>query len=507
MGFDFSILMNRLLPFTLTITSLAAIAGTECPQWRGPNRDGVFPATGLLKKWPDEGPKLSWQTKGLGRGLSSLAITGGRIYTMGERQGSQWLIALDLQSQKELWATKVSSKGDGPQCTPSVDGDLVYALSKDGELLCAKAADGAEAWRKSFKTDFGNPPTPGWGFAESPLVDGDKVVVTPGSKDFFMVALDKKTGALVWKTEWAENGRGHGGAGYTGPVVSNAAGIRQYVTMVGKGAIGVDAKDGKMLWHYDRVANGTAVIPTPLVWDDYIFVSSGYGTGAALLKIVKDEAKPATEAPKADAPNIAELEKKLAELNAEIAKRREARSKTAEGTPEYVKANEAVQAIKPDIAKAEDALNRARGSQPAAGSIKIAGSPVNAEEQYFLDASTFQNHHGGMVRIGDYIYAGKGHNNGFPICLEWKTGKVTWSQLRGPGKESAAVIAADGGLYFRYQDGMMALVAASPQGYSQQGAFKLPHIDGPSWSHPVVYDGQLYLRDQDALMCYDVRAR
>jgi outer membrane protein assembly factor BamB len=504
----------KLLPYLLVPTF--AFAATDTPQWRGPNRDGVFPATGLLKEWPKDGPKLAWQTKGMGKGLSSVSIAGGKLFTMGERKGGQWLIAFDVAGQRELWSTRVSEKSDAPQCTPTVDGALVYTLSKDGELLCAKVADGSEVWRKSFKNDFGNPPTPGWGFAESPLVDGAQVVVTPGSKDFFMVALDKKTGALVWKTEWPGAGKGHDGAGYTGPVVSQAAGVRQYVTMAGKGAVGIDAKTGKLLWHYNRVANGTAVIPTPLVWDDFVFVSSGYGTGAALLKISRDAAPPAADpaasaAPKADATKVAMLEKKFADLNAEIARRREARSKAREGTPEYSKADEAVQSIKPDIAKAEEALDEARGSSggrksstPAVAE-RLPGSPVIAQEQYFLDAGKFQNHHGGMVRIGDYIYAGKGHNNGFPICLEWKTGKAVWEPGRGPGKESAAVIAADGQLYFRYQDGTMALIEAKPDAYSEKGAFKLAHIDGPSWSHPVIHEGRLYIRDQDALLCYDIK--
>lgn len=500
--------MKTFLPAGFILAALAApsaIGATDTPQWRGPNRDGIFPETQLLKEWPKDGPKLAWKIDGLGRGLSSVSIAGGKLLTMGARKGGQWLIALDPKTQKELWATKVSDDGDASQCTPTVSDGLVFALSKDGELICAKLADGAEVWRKSFRKDFGNPPKPGWGFAESPLVDGNSVIVTPGSRDFFMVALNKATGALVWKTEWPGAGKGHDGAGYTGPVISNGAGIRQYVTMVGKGAIGVDAKTGKLLWHYNRVANDTAVIPTPLVWDDYVFVSSGYGTGAALLKIEKAAAAPAN-APSPSASKVDELEKKLAALNAEIARRREARSKTKEGSPEYAKADEAVQSIKPDIARAEEDLERARsGGGKSSARTAIPGSPVIANEQYFLDAGTFQNHHGGMVRIGDYIYAGKGHNNGFPVCLDWKTGKVAWDKGRGPGRESAAVVSADGNLYFRYQDGTMALIEASPKGYSEKGAFKLASVDGPSWSHPVIYDGRLYLRDQDTLMCYDLR--
>jgi outer membrane protein assembly factor BamB len=417
-----------LLPFLAVLSSAIAAPG-DIQQWRGPNRDGLFPATGLLKNWPQEGPPLAWKITGLGKGLASVSVADGKIFTTGGRKGGQFIVALDAASQKELWAAKLCDKGGDPRCTPTVDGGLVFALSSEGDLVCVAATDGHEIWRKSFTSDFGDAPKPTWQFCESPFVDGDNLVVVPGSTEALLAALNKKTGAVLWKTAADLPGKGHKGAGYTGVVVSNAAGIRQYVTLVGKGAVGVDAKTGKLLWQYNRVANGTAVIPTPLVWDDYVFVSSGYGTGAALLKIVKS----------------------------------------------------------------------------TGGGDQIAGSPVTAEEQYFLNASTFQNHHGGMVRIGDYIYAGKGHNNGFPICLEWKTGRVVWEKERGPGKESAAVIAADGNLYFRYQDGIMALIEATPTGYSEKGAFKLATVNGPSWPHPVIHGGKLYIRDQDVLMCYTLQ--
>ncbi len=412
-------LPHLLLPLVL----LTLPARAEWSQWRGAQRSGVSSEKGLLQKWPKEGPKLAWHIEGLGRGMASTSVADGKIFTMGERGGKQFVLAYDAATQKEVWAAEVSSHGGEPRCTPTVAGGFVYALSDDGEVLCCSARDGSPVWKKSYKKDFGDPPKPGWQFSESPLVDDGKVIVTPGHADHFMVALDAKTGSPVWTLKAKLEGNGHDGAGYTGAVVSNGAGVKQYVTMVGKGAIGVRAKDGQLLWHYDRVANGTAVIPTPLVWDDYVFASSGYQTGAALLKLVKD------------------------------------------------------------------------------------GDGVKAEEQYFLKHKDFQNHHGGMVRIGAHIYAGTGHNNGFPVCLEWKTGKIVWNKDRGPGRESAAVIAADGQLYFRYQDGTMALISASPAGYKQNGAFKLPYVDGPSWPHPAIDGGKLYLRSQDVLMCFDVKSR
>jgi outer membrane protein assembly factor BamB len=495
-----------LLPLSLSISTILAAPG-DVPQWRGPNRDGNFVETGLLRTWPAGGPKLAWKAEKLGKGMAGVSVVGGKVLTTAGRKDGQYIVAIDAATQRELWAAKLSSKGGEPRCTPTVDGNLVFAVSANGELVAAQLSDGKEVWRKSFDADFGGAQVPTWQFSESPLVDGEQLIVVPGSNEAVVAALNKKTGAVIWKCAAELNGKGHGGAGYTGAVVSNAAGIRQYVTLVGKGAIGVDAKTGKLLWHYNRVANGTAVIPTPLVWDDYVFVSSGYGTGAALLRIARDGAPaPAAEAAKVDPVKIAELSKKVGELNAEIERRRDERMKHRRGTAEYDAADKLVQGMKPEIEKAEAALKAAKGEkEEGAPPTKIAGSPVVANEEYWLNAGVFQNHHGGMVRIGDYIYAGKGHNNGFPICLEWKTGKVVWEKERGPGKESAAVIAADGHLYFRYQDGVMALIEASPKGYAEKGTFKLATVNGPSWPHPAIAGGKLYIRDQDVLMCYELK--
>ena len=494
------------LPALSLACSAVFAAPGDVPQWRGVNRDGVYPDKGLLKQWPEAGPQLLWKAEKLGKGMASVSIADGKIFTTASRKGGQFIVALDVATQKELWATSLCAKGGECNSTPTVDGGLVYAVSSEGDLVCAKVGDGSEVWRKSLATDFGGS-KPTWQFSESPLVDGDNLIVVPGSDTATVAALNKKTGETIWKTAYTLAGKGHDGAGYTGAVLSSAAGIRQYVTMVGKGAIGVDAKTGKLLWHYNRVANGTAVIPTPLVWDDYVFVSSGYGTGAALLKIAKDGLVAlAAEAPKVDEAKVAEATKKLADIKATMESRRDVRGKAEKGTPAYDAADKLVQELKPALAKAEGELDNLRGvksNEP--GPTKVPGSPVVANEVYWLNAGVFQNHHGGMVRIGDYIYAGKGHNNGFPICLNWKTGEVVWEKERGPGKESAAVIAADGELYFRYQDGTMALIEASPTGYAQKGAFKLATVNGNSWPHPVIQGGKLFIRDQDNLLCYELR--
>lgn len=403
------------------VTNSTLAFAADWPAWRGPNRDAISPETGLLGEWTEEGPPLLWQAEGLGKGYASISIAAGRIYTMGQRQKACYLTGLDLKDGSELWATEVG-KGS-PNCTPTVDGNLVYALSRDGELLCAKADSGEVVWRKSYSGDFGGRMMSGWGYSESPLVDGDWLICTPGAQDAMLAALDKKTGEVVWKAAMPEDvGKsGRDGAAYSSPVISHGAGVKQYVQLVGRGVIGVRAADGQTLWSYNQVANGTANIPTPIVKDDYVFCSTGYGTGAALLKLVK------------------------------------------------------------------------------------SGDGVDAEEVYFIPGNKLQNHHGGMILLGDYIYMGNKHNNGFPVCIKMLTGEIVWEPGRGPGSGSAAILYADGNLYFRYEDGTMALIGAQPDEYRLKGHFKLASINGKSWPHPVIAGGKLYLRDQDVLMCYDVR--
>jgi outer membrane protein assembly factor BamB len=397
------------------------------PQFRGPNRDNVSTDTGLLKEWDADGPTLAWKASGLGVGFSSLAVTTDRIYTMGDQGTSQYVIALSSTDGKPLWKTKIGPNWDdrypGPRSTPTIDGALLYAIGTEGDVVCLETATGKERWRKSLVTDFGGQIMSDWKFSESALVDGDRVVVTPGGKDSAIVALDKRTGALVWKAAMPAPGpNGRDGAGYASIVISNGGGVKQYVTLLGRGLIGVRAADGVVLWSYNRVANNVANIPTPIVKGDFVFASSGYQAGAVLLKLA------------------------------------------------------------------------------AAGAGKITASEV-----YFLEGRTFQNHHGGVILVGNSIYAGNGHRNGLPICLDFATGQVRWGgNIRNEGIGSAALTYADGHVYYRYENGVMILVEATPEAYKQKGVFKLPSGE-LNWAYPVVTGGKLYIRDKDDLLVYDLR--
>jgi outer membrane protein assembly factor BamB len=424
---------RRILVFTAAGIVLLAHHGasaappSDWPGWRGPNRDALSPDRGLLTEWKASGPPLAWQSSGLGVGFSSVSIAAGRIYTMGDRAGAQQLIALNQADGKPLWSARVGppwrDEMGGPRGTPTVDGDLVFAIGTEGDLVCVEAATGKERWRRSLTKDFGGDMMSIWKFSESPLVDGDRLVFTPGSKTAALVAVDKTTGKEIWRTATPDLGpKGKDGAAYSSVVISNGAGVKQYVQLLGRGLVGVRTSDGKLLWSYNRVANQVANIPTPIVRANFVFASTGYQTGSVLLDLQKD------------------------------------------------------------------------------------GDGVKAREVYFLEANVLQNHHGGLVLVGNYVYGGHGQSKGFPICVEFTTGKVAWGgDIRNAGTGSAAVVYADGNLVFRYQNGTVVLIEASPEGYREHGAFAIPGVKDPSWSHPVVLDGVLYLREQDVLFAYDVR--
>ncbi|MHB8972650.1 MAG: PQQ-binding-like beta-propeller repeat protein [Pirellulaceae bacterium] len=408
------------------------VTAADWPHFRGPDCTGICPESGLVPAIPEAGLPLLWQIQGCGTGYSSISIADGKIFTMGDRPDggskSQFVIAFDLATQKELWATKIGPKhDDGSRCTPTIDGNLLYALGTSSDLVCLDTNTGELKWKKNLEQDFGGQMMSGWRWSESPLIDGDKVVCTPGVKEAAMVALNKSTGDLIWKCEMPEIGeRGKDGSGYATIVAAEIDGVRQYLTIIGRGAIGVAADTGKFLWGYNKIANGVANIPSPVVRDNHVFVTTSYKTGSALLKLTKN------------------------------------------------------------------------------------GDVFDVQEVYFLTPKEFENHHGGVILIGDCIYGGDGQNKGTPVCLDFLTGKVKWKALdwtrKAKANGSAAVLAADGNLWFRYdKDALVALIEATPDEFRVKGTFKAAVDDGPAWAHPVIHDGKLYLRTNDVLMCYDVK--
>jgi len=425
--------VSGILMFVCAMVALTGTARSEVADWaqfHGPRRDAQCAETGLLQEWPEGGPKLLWKLEGLGRGLSTISIAGGKFFTMSDREADdgsdvQFVIAYDLATREELWKTPVGGprRQDGPRCTPTVDGELLYAIGTRGNLVCAETATGKIRWQKSMPEEFGGKMMSVWEFSESPLVDGEKLVCTPGGPDATIVALDKKTGALIWKCGLPDfGGRGKDGAGYSSMIVAEIDGIRQYIQILGRGAVGVEAETGKFLWGYNRVANRIANITTPVVRGNHVFVTTSYKTGSALLKLSRE------------------------------------------------------------------------------------GDGMKAEEVYWLGPEDFENHHGGVILIGDHVYGGDGQNNGTPVCLDFLTGQIAWKP-KAPARGSAAVLYADGRMIFRYDKGPVYLIEATPEGFHVKGSFTPPTAKGPAWPHPVIHDGKLYLRHDDLLMCYDVRAR
>ena len=389
----------------------------DWPQWRGPDRTDISKETGLLKQWPEAGPKRVWLFKDAGQGYSGPSIVEGKLFTMGTRDQHEILIALDANTGNELWTAKIGSvfsegHGDGPRGTPTVDGGRVYAMGGQGDLICANVADGKVIWQQSMMELGGR--RPGWGYTESVLVDGNQLVCTPGGPQGAIAALDKMTGKLVWQSnEFTE------GAQYSSIIVAEPNGVRQYIQLTMRYVAGISAKDGKLVWK-SSFPGRTAVVPTPIYHEGCVYVTAGYGVGCKLVKI----------------------------------------------GPE--------------------------------GQASVA----------YDENKVMKNHHGGVVLVGDFLY---GHSDGSGwVCQNFKTGEEVWMERRKLGKGPVAY--ADGMLYcLEENSGTVVLVEASPKGWQEHGRFKLDpqttirKSQGRIWTHPVICNGKLFLRDQDLIYCYDVK--
>ena len=267
---------------------------TDWPQWRGPNRDGISQEKGLLKEWPKDGPKLVWQVKDIGAGFSTPAIVGERIYVLAnEGTNNEFVEALSVSDGKKIWSTTIGKVGNPDQkpsypaarSTPTVDGDSIYALGSDGDLVALEASTGKLKWKKNLRTDFGGVPGR-WAYAESPLIDGNTLVCTPGGSTA-VVALNKKSGDVIWKAVVP----GGEPAAYASAMVIKSGGVRQYVQMLEKGLVGIDAKSGKVLWRSNKtVSKFGATIPTPVVFDSEVY-SAGSGSGGALVRLRAGDGK------------------------------------------------------------------------------------------------------------------------------------------------------------------------------------------------------------------------
>ena len=271
------------LPLSAASTSPSA-ASADWPQWRGPDRNGIAKETGLLKAWPAAGPTVVWSIANIGEGYGSISIKGDRIFVQGVKDKQSSVFSLNRADGKIVWVAALGARlgqdrGPGPRGTPTVDGEQLYALAENGELACLKATDGSIVWRRNILKDFGGR-NPRWLISESPLVEANHVIVTPGGEGASIVALDKLTGKTVWKTNELSDE-----AGYSSCLAVDIQGVRTIVGFTGNAGVGVRASDGKLMWRYEKVSNRTANITTPVFYDNKVFYTSGYDTGCALLSV------------------------------------------------------------------------------------------------------------------------------------------------------------------------------------------------------------------------------
>lgn len=424
----------------VTLAGRVFCAEFDWAQWQGPDRNAVSKETGLLKEWPKEGPPQVWKINGIGTGMGGISVSGGRIYTSGDDNNAvAWLFALNEADGRILWKKEIGRGGNpgnmfkpyGPRMTPTVDGDRLFVLTQQGELVCF-TIEGKEVWRVSYVKDFGGI-MPVWGFAESPLIDGDKIICTPGAEDATLMALEKASGKPIWKTQVPEGPTGdkgflgRSGAAYSSVIAFDFEGQREYAQLTATTLVGVAAKDGKLLWRYDKASTTHRInCSTPIYHDGSVFAASAYDGGGGLVKLSKE-----------------------------------------------------------------------------------GDGGVKAEEVWF--SRKMQNHHGGVILVDGCLYGANGGNGGGDlICLDFKTGDVLWDGRDLPGRPASkgSILLADGRFYYRTEKGPILLIEPNRKEYVERGRFEQPDRSKEmAWPHPVIANGKLYIRDQDLLFCYDVKAK
>ena len=417
-----SLLRNRreLYPFLFCFLTVGTALAQDSPSWpcfHGPRGDNQSTEKGLLQQWPADGPRLIWTATGIGAGFSSVTLSGGLIYTAGNGGENTVVTALDLDG-KTRWQAKCgkawTNGPGGTRATPTIDGDRLYYENPYGDVVCLNAQTGEQIWGVNILDQFGSSNIT-WGLSESIVVDGDRVLCLPGGPNVSVVALDKRTGDVVWKAPSAEGDL----AGYATPLLVEHEGLRIILTMTARAVIGVNADTGDLLFRYPHKTNYDVNATTPLFHEGWVFITSGYGTtGSVMLQ------------------------------------------------------------------------------------LKVQGPKVDAEKVW--ESRELDNHHGGAILLDGAIYsASHNFNGGKWICLDWKTGKRQYAE-RGVGKGSLTY--ADGMLYTYSEGRDVGLVPATPAEHKVVSEFKTPSgPDGPTWAHPVVCGGRLYLRHDDKLYAYDVQ--
>ena len=564
--------ISQIVVLVIAATSLAQPAAPfDWPQWQGPARSAISKETGLLKEWPKDGPPLAWKTTGLGGGDSTPSVAAGRIYGMSHRGADEIVWALSEKDGKEIWAVRIApaqpqnwpQSKEGPSCTPTVDGERLYVMGLAGNLACLQAADGKVIWQRNLRSDFGGR-SPMWSYRESPLVDGDKVICTPGGEEATMVALNKLTGETIWKSHVPDRvgggqtqGRGFSGNRpsmmQTDPVLStlDKDGSKEISTEeVAASSTALKAldknQDGKIsedeVTAQRREGGGDGDRPRPR-------------RGPGPMRMTKvNSALDADESGAIDAAEINNAAVALAKLDenrdGKLSEEEAGRkfmgpqnTGAAYSSPiaiEFGGQRQYVQLLAMTLAgvSAADGKLLWRYDKPAngmrinistpvyydghvfaasaygagGGLARLTKSPTGefaAEEVWF--SKSMENHHGGVILHDGALFGANGGNGGgYLACLDVKTGEVLWNE-RDPDKRrvtKGSMAFADGRIYYRTEEGPIVLIEPSRKEYLERGRFDQPErTDKPAWGHPVIANGKMYIRDQDTLFCYDVKAK
>jgi outer membrane protein assembly factor BamB len=563
--------MHRTIALALTVAALApnAFCGQfDWPQWQGPDRTAHSKETGLLKEWPKEGPSLAWKVKGLGGGDSMPSVAGGRIYGMSHRGGDEFVWALSEKDGKEIWAVRIApalttswpQSKEGPSATPTVDGDRLYVMGLAGNVACLQVADGKIVWQRNLMADFGGKP-PMWSYRESPLVDGDKVICTPGGDETTMVALNKLTGETIWKAFVPDQA----GATQNRSQSANRPNVIETDLLLST----LDKDHSKVISADELSAAPTVLLTLDKNQDgklseDEVTPASAAPSGqdqgrrrgrGGVMRMMKSHS--AMDANEDGALDTTEIKNAVASLQRIDANRDGKLTEDEVGMKHFGPQDTGAaysSAIAIDLggqrqyvqflAKTVTGVSAADGKllwrydKPANGMRlnistpiyhdghvfaasaygaggglarlnKNANGEITAEEVWFSKA--MENHHGGVILHDGALFGANGGNGGgYMACLDFKTGEVLWNERDSDKRRvtKGSVAFADGRIYYRTEEGPIVLIEPSRKEYLERGRFSQPErTDKPAWAHPVIANGKLYIRDQDTLFCYDVKAK
>ena len=560
------------LALTVATFAPSALCGQfDWPQWQGRDRNAVSKETGLLQQWPKEGPPLAWKIKGLGGGDSTPSVAAARIYGMSHRGNDEIVWALSEKDGKELWAVRIApvqpqnwpQSKEGPSATPTVDGDRLYVMGLAGNVACLQATDGKVIWQRSLVADFKGR-SPMWSFRESPLVDGDKVICTPGGEEATIVALNKLTGETIWQSLVPD--RVGGGQTQNRPSFGNRPNAMQTDPVLST----LDKDQSKEISADELAAAPTALLKLDKNQDgklseDEVTPGAGGGEsqpggqrrrrGPGIMRMIKalsaldaDENNVIDEAEIKNA--VAALKKldgngdgKLTDDEAGMKSMSPPNTGAAYSSAiaiDFGGQRQYVQLLAMTVAgvSASDGKLLWRYDKPAnsmrinistpiyhdghvfaataygaggglAKLVKKENGEFAAEEVWF--SKSMENHHGGVILHDGALFGANGGNGGgYIACLDFKTGEVLWNERDSDKRRvtKGSVAFADGRIYYRTEEGPIVLIEPSRKEYLERGRFNQPErTDKPAWAHPVIANGKLYIRDQDTLFCYDIKAK